>query len=96
MPATSRMAHFAAGATTNTGPTESASLQARAQKFNAADPGKFVPNGVNQPYMLSPGNGNSPADAARQTPTGQLPSQNGMAASTYSKLIPQYGMSLNL
>jgi hypothetical protein len=95
--ANTRVGHFAAGATTNTGtsPTEPASLQARAQAFNSKTPGKFSPNGVNQ-QLLPSGNGMSQKDASRITPSGMLPSQNGSSQSTYGKLTPQYGMSLNI
>jgi hypothetical protein len=87
------MAHFTQGAT----PHETATLQARAAAFNQGVPGKFTPNGLNQPIMLSPSNGNSAADASRQTPSGELPSMNGMSRSTYDKLNPtSYGLSLNI
>jgi hypothetical protein len=57
----------------------------------------FTPNSVLQQYMLSPNNGNSAADAARQTPMGQLPSQNGMAQSTYQAMNPSnYGTRLKI
>lgn len=89
----SRIGQFASGATS---PAETASLQQRAAKFNAQDPGKFKANGLNQPVMLSPNNANSATDAQRQTPAGQLPSPNGMSKNTYQKLVPSYGMSLGL
>lgn len=93
----SRLGHFAQGATTNTSPTETPALIARAAGFNGQNPRGFTPNGLNQPIMLSPSNGNSTADALRQTPNGELPSQNGMSASTYQKMNPtSYGMSLKI
>lgn len=88
----SRQGHFAAGII-----GETASLQSRSQSQNALVPHKFTPNGLNQPFMLSPSNGNSAADAARQTPSGQLPTSNGMSPSTYQKIVPNtFGMNLNL
>lgn len=93
----SRMGHFAQGAMpAASSPTEPPSLQQASEKFNSRNPRKFTPNGLNQPIMLSSDNGNSQKDAARQTPSGQLPSSNGYAQSTYDKIVPQYGMALNL
>jgi hypothetical protein len=89
----SRMGHFTQGVM---GPTEPDSLKQRAERFNSRNPRKFTANGVNQPVMLSADNGNSQKDAARQTPSGQLPSDNGYAKSTYDKIVPSYGMALNL
>jgi len=87
----SRVSHFMMGA------SHSPSLQASADKFNQQVPGKFRANGLNQPYMLSSGNGNSRADASRQTPSGQLPSLNGMSESTYNAINPaSYGMRLDI
>lgn len=89
----SRMAHFAQGAS----PEETSSLRYRSDVFNQSVPGKFTPNGLNQPIMLSSGNGNSAEDASRQTPSGQLPSMNGMSRSTYDQINPRsYGLSLNI
>lgn len=88
----SRQAHFATGVV-----GETPSLEKRSLSFNDKVSHGFRPNGLNQPFMLSPGNGNSPADAARQTPSGQLPSENGMSSSTYQQLVPHtYGINLNL
>ena len=89
----SRTAHFAQG----TQPTETPSLQARAQAFKQQVPGKFQANGLNQPIMLSPVNGNSPEDAARQTPNGELPSMNGSSRATYQQRNPtSYGTALKI
>lgn len=42
-------------------------------------------------------NGNSAADASRQTPSGQLPTQNGMSQSTYQARYPgNFGTRLNV
>jgi hypothetical protein len=91
-----RAGHFTQGALSGR-PSESSSLQQSAQRFNEQVPGKFQANGLNQPFMLSSGNGNSASDAARQTPNGELPSPNGMSASTYSQINPSaYGMSLRI
>jgi len=79
----------------NSGPTETASLQQRAARFNALDPGKFKANGLNQQIMPS-SNGMSQKDSSRLTPNGMLPDSNGMSKDTYSRLVPDYGMSLNL
>lgn len=57
---------------------------------------QFTPNSVLQPYMHDPRNGNSAADASRQTPYGQLPSMNGMAPSTYAVKNPNFGTKLNI
>lgn len=93
-PITSRQGSFAQGALS---PTEPESLQARAAAFNAKDPRVFKANGLNQPVMMSSVNGNSTADAERQTPNGQLPSMNGMSSSTYQKLNPtSYGTHLGV
>jgi hypothetical protein len=86
----SRMGEFAAGAS----PTETPSLMQRADKFNSQDPHQFKANGLNEPYMLSKNNGNSQQDALRQTPGGELPSQNGYAANTYQALDPSIGTRL--
>jgi hypothetical protein len=92
----SRMAHFAQGAA-NSSPAETASLQARADVVNNANPHGYHANGLNQQVMLSPGNGNSKADASRQTPNGQLPSGNGMSNSTYQQINPtSYGTNLGI
>lgn len=88
----SRTGNFAAG---TIAPTETPSLMQRDQKFNSKVPGKFTPNGLNQPVMLDPGNGNGPKDATRQTPNGELPDSNGMSQSTYSKLDPSLSTHLN-
>jgi hypothetical protein len=91
----SRMAHFTQGA--SGGVSETASLQASGQQFNAANPHGFRANGLNQQVMLSPGNGNSKADASRQTPNGQLPSMNGDSESTYQQINPtSYGTHLGV
>jgi len=88
----SRSGEFAAGA--NSGPTEPASLQQRAARFNEQIPGKFKPNGINQQIMPS-ADGMSSKDAQRQTPSGMLPDfLNGSSRSTVNKLVPSYGMNL--
>lgn len=90
----SRQSEFNAGMAS--GPTEPASLQQRAQRFNSLNPSKFTPNGLNQQIMPS-GNGMSAQDAQRITPGGMLKDvRNGASASTANKLTPQYGMQLNL
>jgi hypothetical protein len=91
--APSRSDEFSTGK--NSGPQEPASLQQRAARFNELNPQRFKPNGLNQQIMPS-ANGMSGKDAARQTPNGMLETDNGMSASTYQKLIPQYGMNLSL
>lgn len=89
-----RQGEFASGATS--GPTEPASLQQRAARFNSLNPGKFVPTGLNQPIMPS-GNAMSAKDAQRITPAGMLPNvSNGASADTASRLVPSYGMTLNI
>jgi hypothetical protein len=91
-----RQAHFAAGASPNQGPSEPYSLQQRAQAFNAQNPQAFKPNGLNQQIMPS-GNGMSDKDAQRITPSGMLPDfANGSSQSTANKLVPSYGMNLQL
>lgn len=87
----SRQAHFAAGVV-----GETQSLQNRANSFNTQVPRMFRANGLNQPFMMSPGNGNSMTDAQRQTPVGQLPSQNGSSLSTYNQKTPRFGQNLNI
>lgn len=82
----SRIGHFTQGAS----PSETPSLQARAQTFNNQNPHGFQANGLNQPLMRSAGNGNSETDARRQTPNGQLPDANGDSQSTYNKINPSY------
>lgn len=78
-------------------PTLSAGLQAASARQNSANPKTFKPNGLNQPYMMDPNNGNSTTDASRQTPGGQLPSANGMSASTYHAINPNsYGINLQI
>ena len=67
------------------------SLTNDSMRFMAKVPGKFSPQSVLQQYMLDPRNGNSATDAARQTPQGQIPSLNGIAADTASKLYPTFG-----
>jgi len=91
--AQSRQSEFSTGM--KSGPTEPASLQQRAARFNELNPGKFKPNGLNQQIMPS-SNGMSAKDATRQTPNGMLENSNGMSDSTYSRLVPQYGMNLTL
>jgi hypothetical protein len=89
------MGNFTLG-TSPVSPSETLSLQERSEHFNAQNPRHFSPNGLNQPIMLSP-NGNSAADAARQTPMGQLPSLNGMSQSTYNQIVPSsYGIDLKV
>jgi hypothetical protein len=88
----SRTGNFALGSSS---PSETPSLMERAQKFNLADPDKFVANGLNQPYMLAP-NGTDAAGAKRMTPNGELPDSNGMALDTYQKKIPSLPSNLNL
>lgn len=78
-------------------PTLTAGLQAASARQNVSNPRTFKANGLNQPYMMDPSNGNSATDASRQTPSGQLPSANGMSASTYHAINPNsYGISLNI
>lgn len=70
------------------------SMSAASARFMSMVPHGFNPNSVLQPYMRSTGNGNSATDAARQTPSGQLPSMNGMSAGTYGAMTPQFGTRL--
>lgn len=90
----SRSGHFAEGVI---GPSEPQSLKLASAKFNSQNPRAYKANGLNQPVMLDPSNGNSKSDAARQTPSGQLPSDNGMSQSTYQQVNPSsYGMNLGI
>lgn len=76
-------------------PRETDTLSQRSADFNARVPGRFRANGLNQPIMMAPGNGNSAFDASRQTPQGSLPSMNGMSESTYQRINPtSFGMNL--
>ena len=89
-----RSSEFSTGQ--NSSPTEPASLQQTAARFNSLDPGKFKPNSVLQQIMPS-GDGNSATDAQRITPNGMLANlKNGASASTAAQLQPQMGMNLNL
>lgn len=88
----SRSGNFAAGAVVHQSP----SLMTTADKQNSQDPRTFKANGLNQPIMHSPMNGNSQSDASRQTPSGQLPGQNGMSSDTYKQLNPSMGTNLNI
>lgn len=90
----SRTGSFAQGL--GHGPTLTAGLMASSASQNAYNPKGFRANGLNQPLSLSTGNGNSAADATRQTPNGQLPSMNGSSPDTYSRINPQYGIGLNI
>jgi hypothetical protein len=92
-----RNAEFQAGMS---GSPNQPSLNADSQKQNAlAKQAALTPHSVLSAYMniKSPTNGNAPADAARQTPTGQLPSMNGTSPNTYSQLYPtKFGTRLNV
>jgi len=89
----SRMGNFASGASVVSEPQ---SLQNSSMTFNAKVPGKFTANGLNQPIMDSP-DGMSARDAKRQTPNGELPSENGSSDSTYTAINPdQFGTALGI
>jgi hypothetical protein len=76
------------------GPTETPALQADSAKQNQA--GGYRPNATNQQVTLSPGNGNSAADASRQLPSlagnnvNQLKAANGISPQTLAELQPTY------
>lgn len=97
----SRSASFHAGMS-GTG-DKASSLEAESAGFNAkvqataSNPNalSMTPNSVLMPYMKS-ANGNSAADARRQTPSGQLPTMNGSAQSTYNIQNPQFGYRLSI
>lgn len=90
-----RSSNFKSGATGN-GPY---TLEATSGVFNnkATDAARR-PHSVLDLYygIRSPQNGNSDADAARQTPNGQLPTRNGYADSTYNQTNPNFSHVINL
>jgi hypothetical protein len=90
----SRTGEFSIGSGSKAG--EPASLMRTQAQQNSQDPGTFKANGLNQPIMHSPMNGNGPQDASRQTLNGQLPDSNGMALDTYKQLTPSIGTNLNI
>jgi hypothetical protein len=90
-----RSAEFKTGATTGS----PYSLQATSNAFNqqSSDAARR-PHSVMDLYfnIRSPQNGNSDADAQRQTPNGQLPSKNdGYSDSTYNQLNPNFSHTIN-
>jgi hypothetical protein len=91
-----RQAEFALGQST----TPVSSLVQDSGKQNAlARQAALTPHSVLSAYMNfpSPGNGNSAQDAKRQTPGGELPSENGYASQTYSQRFPTtFGTKLDV
>ena len=73
-------------------------LQATSGAFNdQAASAARRPHSVLDLYynIRNPDNGNSPADAKRQTPSGQMPSRNGYADSTYEATHPNFSYNIN-
>jgi hypothetical protein len=89
-PDSGRTAHFNAGMT---GTKDVASSMNQPAKSDAYTTMGFHPASVLDASQISgyhPGNGNSAADAARQTPAGQIADQNGSSASTWGALNPSF------
>jgi hypothetical protein len=85
-----RTANFQQGITGG-GPVAS-SLDMESSRQNA-QVGGFTTTSVLDAYQMPgfhPNDGNSSIDVQRQTPGGQLPTQNGMATQTYNALNPSY------
>lgn len=90
-----RSAEFKTGVTVG-GPH---SLEATSNVWNqSASDSRARPHSVLDLFyhIPSPGNGNSEADAQRQTPTGPLPSKNdGYSENTYNQLNPNFSHTIN-
>lgn len=79
----SRYQSFSAGV--KGGPVGSSSVMANSMKFNSANPGRYhVSSVLDVGHAVPSKSGYSDRDYTRITPSGELPSSNGMSPGDYS------------